>query len=93
MKAKPQQAVRQRQAVWRATRQEVRSEVSRVLRDIERGHVNQIDFAKLNNFCATTLMLLARVEQGAWEASKRDAEISALLRDEVEDIEDTEDEA
>lgn len=88
MPVKPQQALRQRQAAWRTTRHEVRSEVSRVLRDIERGYVNQVDFAKLNNFCMASLMLLTKVEVHAWEASKRDAELSALLLDEVEDMED-----
>ena len=49
--------------------------------------VNEIDLAKLNNFCMTSLMLLAKVEEPTWRACEKEAELAALLRDEVEDYE------
>lgn len=72
----------QRQAEWAALRRWHRTEVSRVLRDIERGMVNEIDLAKLNNFCMTALMVQAKVEETTWRAAERDAEMASLLRGE-----------
>lgn len=80
-----QQTRWQRRAEWSSLRQWHRSEVSRVLRDIEQGHVNEGDLAKLNNFCMVALMLQAKVEEPTWRAAEEDAELAALLRDEVED--------
>lgn len=77
----------QRRAEWASLRQWYRAEVARVLRDIGRGMVNEVDLAKLNNFCMTSLMLLAKVEEPTWRACEKEAELAALLRDEVEDYE------
>lgn len=77
----------QRRAEWSSLRQWYRAEVVRVIRDIERGYVNEIDLAKLNNFCMTALMLMGKVEEPTWRAAGKDAELAALLRDEVEDYE------
>ena len=75
----------QKRADWVAIRVWYRSEVARVLRDIERGLVNEEDLAKLSNFCMTALMLQAKVEEPTWRAAEKDAELAALLRDEAED--------
>lgn len=75
----------QRRADWASLRQWTRSEVARVLRDIEQGLVNEIDLAKLNNFCMVALMLQAKVEEPTWRACEKEAELAALLRDEVEE--------
>ena len=80
-----QKTLWQSRAEWTSLRQWMRSEVARVLRDIEQGFVNETDFAKLNNFAMTALMLLAKVEQPTWKACTKEAELAALLRDEVED--------
>jgi hypothetical protein len=80
-----QQTKWQRRAEWASLRQWYRSEVCRVIRDIERGYVNEIDLAKLNNFCMVSLMLLAKIEEPTWRASEKEAELAALLRDEVDD--------
>ena len=75
----------QQRAEWTSLRQWYRSEVTRVLRDIERGMVNELDLAKLNNFCMTSLMMQAKVEEPTWRAAEKEAELAALLRDEVDD--------
>lgn len=75
----------QRRAEWTSLRQWYRSEVTRVLRDIERGLVNELDLAKLNNFCMVSLMLQAKVEEPTWRAAEREAELASLLRDEDEE--------
>lgn len=75
----------QRRAEWTSLRRWYRAEVARVLRDISQGYVNELDLAKLNNFCMTALMLQAKVEQPAWRAAEKEAELAALLLDEVED--------
>lgn len=80
-----QQTRWQRRAEWASLRQWYRAEVARVLRDIEKGLVNEEDLAKLHNFCMTSLMLQGKVEEPAWRAAEREAELAALLRDEIED--------
>lgn len=75
----------QSRAEWLRIRQHLRSEVSRVLRDIETGLVNETDFAKLNNFCMTALTLLSKIQEPTWRASERDTELAAMLRNEVVD--------
>lgn len=77
----------QQRAEWTGLRQWYRSEVCRVLRDIERGYVNEVDLAKLNNFCMTALMLMSKVEHPTWKAAGKEAELAALLRDETEEYE------
>lgn len=72
-------------AQWAQLRMLMRSDLTKILRDIEAGHVTEMDFAKLNNFCMVTLALLSKVEQRTWEASFKQAEISALLRNEEEE--------
>lgn len=75
----------QKRAEWESLRRWHRSEVARVLRDIEQGLVNEVDLAKLNNFCMVSLMLQSKVEEPTWRACEKEAELAALLRDEVED--------
>lgn len=84
-KAEIQKAREQRQAAWAKLRRWIRFDVTRVLQDIEQGTVTEIDLAKLNNFCMVALMLQAKVEEPTWRAAEKDAELAALLRDEVED--------
>lgn len=71
-------------AQWAQLRMLMRSDLTNILRDIEAGHVTEADIDKLNNFCMVSLALLSKVEQRTWEASIRQAEISALLRNEEE---------
>lgn len=73
-------------AQWAALRMSMRADLTQILRGIENGEVTEIDFAKLNNFCMVALALLSKVEKRTWEAALKQAEISALLRSEVEDI-------
>lgn len=75
-------------AQWAAMRYLMRADLVQILRDIEAGSVSEMDFAKLNNFCMVSLALLSKIEQKTWEAAFKQAEISALLRNEVEDLPD-----
>lgn len=79
---------RTEKAQWAALRMVMRKDLVQILRGIENGEVTEMDFAKLNNFCMVSLALLSKVEQRTWDAAFKQAEISALLRDEVEDIDE-----
>lgn len=65
----------------------LRREVARVLHDIERGEVTEMDLAKLNSFCMSSLALLGKVQRPVWEKAKRDAEIAGYLHGQVEEWE------
>lgn len=73
-------------AAWAAMRMLMRSDLTEILRSIENGSVTDVDFATLNNFCMVALALLSKIEKKTWDAAFRQAEISALLRNEVEDL-------
>jgi hypothetical protein len=73
-------------AQWAQIRMIMRSDLTQILKDIEAGHVTEMDVDKLNNFCMVTLVLLSKIELRTWEACFRQAEISALLRNEEGDV-------
>lgn len=75
----------QRRAEWALRRMNIRRGVVRVLKNIEAGEVDELDLARLHNFCQCALALLAKVEQPVWESAKKSAEIASLLRGEMVD--------
>jgi hypothetical protein len=76
----------QRRAEWAERRMGIRRGVVKVLRSIEAGEVDELDLAKLHNFCQCALALLAKVEQPVWESAKKSAELASLLRGEMVDF-------
>lgn len=74
-------------AEWANRRARLRIKMMNILRSIENGEVDAVEFAQLWNFTATMLMLLSKVQPGTLEAAKKEATIAALLNNAVEDYE------
>ena len=72
-------------AEWADRRMALRSKMMGILRKIEQGEVDAVEFAQLWNFTATMLMLLSKVQPGTLEAAKKEADIAAWMNDAVED--------
>ncbi len=65
---------------WAVRRQGLRRRVVAVLDDIRDGHaVDELDLAKLHNFCMIMLMVLAKVTPGTLNAAAKEAELASLL--------------
>jgi hypothetical protein len=45
-----------------------------------------VELAQLHNYVMTSLMLLAKVSPGTWEAAKKETEIAAWVRGEMFDV-------
>jgi hypothetical protein len=58
-----------------------------ILRNIEQGEVDAYEFAQLWNFVATMLTLLSKVEPNTLSTAKKETEIAAILKNEIEDFE------
>jgi hypothetical protein len=65
---------------WTVRRQSLRRRVVKVLDDIRDGHaVDELDLAKLHNFCMIMLMVLSKVTPGTLNAATKEAELASLL--------------
>lgn len=72
-------------ADWADLRRAYRHGVFRVLDNIRAGSVTDEDLGKLNNFCAVSLMLMSKVQAGAWRAAEKEAHIASLLFETTQD--------
>jgi hypothetical protein len=74
-------------AAWADRRLRLRTHIMGILRKIESGEVDAVEFAQLWNFTSTMLMLLSKVTPGTLDAAKKEADLAAYLNDAVEDWE------
>lgn len=72
-------------AQWADRRMRLRSKMMGILRKIEQGEVDAIEYAQLHNFVATMLMLLTKVQPGVLDAAKKEADLAAWLTNSGED--------
>jgi hypothetical protein len=63
----------------------LRSKMMGILRKIENGEVDAMEYAQLHNFVATMLMLLTKVQPGTLDAAKKEADLAAWLTNSGED--------
>ena len=74
---------------WSSIRRTYRSETYRVLNDLYKGHVDEEDLDKLNNFIAVSLMLMAKSNLPTWRKAEKEAELAAFIKQ--ENVEKTDD--
>lgn len=66
----------------------LRTNITRVLREVESGSVSIEDLAKLRNFCQISMYIIRNSQPGAYDRAMKDAELAGLLTDQAEDIGD-----
>lgn len=69
---------------WAELRKHYRVNVTRVLNDIGKGEIDEMDLDKLHNFCQDCFILMSKVPMAVWRKAEKEAELASLLKD-VED--------
>lgn len=72
-------------AEWAERRLGVRRRMMGIMRKLWAGEVTEHELAQLQNYVAVTLTLMGKVHPHTWSAAKKEAEIAALIKGEVED--------
>ena len=68
---------------WQARVHGTRIGVSKALRDIKAGAVDEEDFEKLSNFCMFALALMQAEGPVRWSRAKLNAELMSYIKDEL----------
>jgi len=71
---------------WAQYRMTLRYKIASILKRLDEGEVDEVELAQLHNYVMTSLMLLAKVSPGTWEAAKKETEIAAWVRGEMFDV-------
>lgn len=74
---------RSKDLVWQSKVDHSRREAMRVIREIRCGLVNEIDMDMLQNFVLFSLALMQAEGPKKWELAKLNAELMALMREQV----------
>lgn len=74
---------RHRDPVWQAKVDHTRREAMRVVSDIRRGFVNELDMDMLQNFVLFALALMQAEGPKKWELAKLNAELMSLMLEPV----------